>query len=223
MENPDVMSDPRSVEALIDRLGTGLVPVRRLLPAWLRTAGWLLLVAAFAMVLLMHYGAQPMLRRWAATPDLAWAGIGAVITAVSAAWAAFALGVPRRNAAWAWLPLPGALLWIGASGLGCLRTWIAPGTAIAGAHQSADCLLFIIGFSIPLSALLVVLLRRACPLRPVLTAVLIGLASAAASASLLEICHAFDSAATDLLTHALAVAAVVAVNAAMGGRLLSKA
>ena len=223
MENPDVMSDPRSVEALIDRLGTGLVPVRRLLPAWLRTAGWLLLVAAFAMVLLMHYGAQPMLRRWAATPDLAWAGIGAVITAVSAALAAFGLGVPGRNAAWAWLPLPGALLWIGASGLGCLRTWIAPGTAIAGAHQSADCLLFIIGFSIPLSALLVVLLRRACPLRPVLTAVLIGLASAAASASLLEICHAFDSAATDLLTHALAVAAVVAVNAAMGGRLLSKA
>ena len=218
-----MMSDPRSVEALIDRLGTGLVPVRRLLPAWLRTAGWLLLVAAFAVVLLMHYGAQPMLRRWAATPDLAWAGIGAVITAVSAAWAAFALGVPGRKVAWAWLPLPGALLWIGASGLGCLRTWIAPGTAIAGAHQSADCLLFIIGFSIPLSALLVVLLRRACPLRPVLTAVLIGLASAAASASLLEICHAFDSAATDLLTHALAVAAVVAVNAAMGGRLLSKA
>jgi hypothetical protein len=59
-------------------------------------------------------------------------------------------------------------------------------------------------------------------LRPVLTAVLIGLASAAASASLLEICHEYDAAATDLLTHAAAVALVVAVNAAMGGRLLSK-
>jgi hypothetical protein len=223
MENPDVMSDPQSHEALIDRLGTDLVPVRRLLPPWLRTAGWLLVVVALAIGLLMHYGAGPMLQRWAATPDLAWAGIGAVITAISAAWAAFALGVPGRRAAWAWLPLPGALLWIGASGLGCLRTWIAPGTELAGVHQTADCLLFIIGFSVPLSALLIVLLRRACPLRPVLTAVLIGLASAAASASLLEICHAFDSAATDLLTHALAVVAVVAVNAAMGGRLLSKA
>jgi len=201
MENPDVTADPQSHQALIDRLGTDLVPVRRLLPPGLRTAGWLLLVAALAAGLLMHYGAGPMLRRWAATPDLAWAGIGA----------------------WAWLPLPGAVLWIGASGLGCLRTWIAPGTEVAGLHQTADCLIFIIAFSIPLSALLIVLLRRACPLRPVLTAVLIGLASAAASASLLEICHAFDSAATDLLTHALAVAAVVAVNAAMGGRLLSKA
>ena len=39
----------------------------------------------------------------------------------------------------------------------------------------------------------------------------------------MEICHAFDAAATDLLTHALAVVVVVAANAAMGGRLLSKA
>ena len=221
------MSDPRSHEALIDQLGTELVPVRRLLPPWLRTAGWLLAVAVIAAVLLMHYGADPMLRRWAGTPDLGWAGLGAVITAITAAWAAFALGVPGRPAAWAWLPLPGALLWIGASGLGCLRlhlqNLVASGTQVPTMHQSADCLVFIISFSIPLSALLIVLLRRACPLRPVLAAVLIGLASAAASASLLEICHSFDAAATDLLTHALAVAVVVALNAAMGGRLLSRA
>jgi hypothetical protein len=221
------MSDPRSHEALIDQLGTELVPVRRLLPPWLRTAGWLLVVAAIAAVLLMHYGADPMLRRWAGTPDLGWAGMGAVITAITAAWAAFALGVPGRPSAWAWLPLPGALLWIGASGLGCLRVYvrdlIAPGTQLASMHQSADCLVFIISFSVPLSALLILLLRRACPLRPVLTAVMVGLASAAASASLLEICHSYDAAATDLLTHALAVAVVVAVNAAMGGRLLSRA
>jgi hypothetical protein len=221
------MSDPRSYEALIDRLGAELVPVRRLRPPSLRTLGWLLVVAAIAVVLLMHYGTGGMLKRFAGTPDLAWAGVGAVITAISAAWAAFALSVPGRRAAWAWLPLPGALLWIGASGLGCLRQTVshvlAPGTQISTMHQSADCLVFIIGFSVPLSALMVFLLRRAYPLRPVLTAVLVGLASAAASASLLEICHSYDAAATDLLTHAAAVVLVVLVNAAMGGRLLSKA
>jgi hypothetical protein len=222
------MSASRTTEAsshedLIGQLGTELVPVRRLPPPWLRTAGWLVVVAVIAGALLMHFGAGGMLRRWAGTPDLGWAGVGAVITAITAAWAAFSLGVPGRRAAWAWLPLPGALLWIGASGMGCLRDWIAPGTQVASAHQSADCLVFIIAFSLPLSALLIWLLRRACPLRPVLTAVMIGLASAAASASLLEICHSYDAAATDLLTHALAVAVVVAVNAAMGGRLLSKA
>jgi hypothetical protein len=196
-------------ETLIHALGAGLVPVRRLPPPWLRTLGWLAVVAVLAVALLWRYGTGIAMERWQASPDMGWATAGAVLTAICAAWA--------------WLPLPGALLWIGASGLGCLRTWLAPGTEVAGVQQSADCLIFIIAFSIPLSALLIVLLRRACPLRPVLTAVLIGLASAAASASLLEICHAFDSAATDLLTHALAVAAVVAVNAAMGGRLLSKA
>jgi hypothetical protein len=214
-------SDPRH-DALIDALGAGLTPVRRLPPPWLRTLGWLLAVAAIAAALLMHYGAAPMMRRWASAPDLAWAAAGAVLTAVCAAWAAFVLGVPGRSRAWAWLPLPGALLWIGASGMGCLRTWLAPGTSIATMHQSADCLVFIVSFSIPLSALMVWLLRRACPLRPVLTAVLVGLASAAASASLLEICHSFDAAAADLLTHALAVGIVVAANVAMGGRLLSR-
>lgn len=212
-------SDPRH-QTLIDTLGAELTPVRRLLPPWLRTLGWLAAVAAIAAGLLMHYGTAPMLGRWAGAHDLAWAAGGAVLTTACAAWAAFALGVPGRSRAWAWLPLPGVLLWIGASGLGCLRTWIAPGTSIATIHQSVDCLAFIVGFSIPLSAWMIWLLRRACPLRPILTAILVGLASAAASASLLEICHEYDAAATDLLTHALAVGIVIAVNAAMGGRLL---
>lgn len=216
------MSSDMRHQALIDKLGAQLTPVRRLLPPWLRTLGWLLAVALIAAALLAHYGAGPMLQRWAGAPDLAWAAAGAVLTAVCAAWAAFELGVPGRSRAWAWLPLPGALLWIGASGLGCLRTWLAPDTSIATLHQSADCLVFIVGFAIPLSALMVWLLRRACPLRPVLAAVLVGLASAAASASLLEICHAYDAAATDLLTHAAAVGIVVLANAALDGRLLAR-
>lgn len=214
------MSEPRLTESLIQSLGEQLTPVRRLPPPSLRTAGWLLAVAVIATWLLAHYGIGGMLRRWSGTPDLAMAGIGAVITAVCAAWAAFALGVPGRPARWAWLPVPGLLLWVGASGMGCLRHWVAPDTHAASLPEANDCLIFIISISIPLSALLILLVRRACPLRPVLTAVMIGLASAAASAALLEICHSFDSTATDLMMHALAVGFVVAINAAMGGRLL---
>ncbi|UGB37001.1 NrsF family protein [Frateuria soli] len=215
------MADPHAHDRLIASLGAELAPVRRLRPPWLRTLGWLAVVAAIALALFAHYGTAPMLARWAGAPELGWAGIGAALTTVAAAWAAFALGVPGRRAAWAWLPLPPALLWIGASGLGCLRDWIAPATNVASAPEAGGCLFFIIGFSVPLSALLLVLLRRACPLRPVLTAVMVGLASAAASASLLEIFHAFDAAATDLAMHALAVAVVIGANAALGGRLLA--
>jgi hypothetical protein len=216
------MSDAPRHEALIDVLGAELTPVRRLPPPWLRTLGWLSMVAVIAVVMFMHFGASTMVHRWNAAPDLGWAAFGGVITAITAALAAFALAVPGRSIRWVWVPVPSALLWIGASGMGCLRAHI-PGMPVLDLHGANDCFIFIISFSIPLSGLLIWLLRRACPLHPVLTAVIVGLASASASASLLEICHNFDAAATDLLMHAVAVAIVVALNAIMGGKLLSRA
>lgn len=214
------MADAPSHDSLIRALGTELVPVRRLRSPLQRAMGWTVLLAALAALLARHYGLTPMLTRWAGAPDLAWAGLGAALTAVVAGWVAFSLGVPGRSVRRAWLVLPPALLWIGASGLGCLREWVAPDTAVATLAQTHGCVEFILALSLPLSALMVWLLRRACPLRPVLTAVVIGLASAAASASLLEICHEFDAAATDLTMHALAVGLVIGANALCGGRLL---
>jgi hypothetical protein len=161
-------------------------------------------------VLFERYGAGTMLHRWLMAPDLGWAAAGAVVTAVTAAVAAFVLAVPGRSMLWAWVPVPSALLWIGASGLGCLRAHI-PGMPVMDMHGANHCLM------------LIWLLRRACPLRPVLSAVLVGLASAAASTSLLEICHNFDATASDLMMHALAIVIVVGLNAMMGGRLLSRA
>lgn len=209
-------------QELIEALGAGLTPTKRLPPPWLRSLAWLAVVAAIAAGLLTHFGSAPMLGRFAAVPERAWGFAGAALTTVGAAWAALALGVPGRSRAWACLPLPGALLWIGASGFGCLREWFAPAAAITStAVPAAHCLVFIILVSIPLSALMAWLLRRACPLRPVLTAILMGLASAAAAAVLLAIFHPYDAAATDLLVHGLAVVIVVAANAALGNRLLS--
>jgi hypothetical protein len=216
------MSDAARHQALIDALGAELTPVRRLLPPWRRALAWLAIVAVLAVALFLRYGAGTMLHRWSAAPDLGVAACGAVITAITAALASFVLAVPGRSIRWAWLPVPSALVWIGASGLGCLRAHI-PGMPVLNLHGANDCLIFIVSFSLPLSGVMVWLLRRACPLRPVLTAVLVGLASAAASASLLEICHNFDAAASDLVMHAVAVALVVGLNALMGGRLLSRA
>ncbi|RUL74094.1 NrsF family protein [Dyella choica] len=216
------MSDLARHEALIDALGAELTPVRRLLPPWRRALGWLLVVVMAAAVLFMHYGAGTMLHRWGAAPDLGVAACAAVVTAITAALASFVLAIPGRSLVWAWLPVPAALVWIGASGLGCLRAHI-PGMAVMDWHGANDCLKFILGFSVPLSGLMIWLLRRACPLRPTLTAVMVGLASASASACLLEICHNFDATASDLLMHALAVAIVIGANALMGGRLLLRA
>lgn len=212
------MTDSRSHENLIHDLGAGLTPVRRVSPSWFALA-WLAVAAVIAAGLAMAYDTHAMMLRLESAPDMWLAAAGSALTAILAAKAAFELGVPGRSRAWALLPLPAAALWIGASGMGCLRI-LAEGGAHGG--DGVDCLKFIIGFSVPLAVAMVLLLRRAFPLYPVLTSALAGLACAAASATLLNFCHPFDASAIDLAVHAVAVGLVVGVMALSGGRLLRR-
>jgi hypothetical protein len=139
-----------------------------------------------------------------------------------AAIAAFHLSLPDSPRAWAWLPVPAVLLWIGASGAGCLRSWFVPDTHAADLSEARDCLLFILALSVPLSALIFVMLRQAYPLQPGLTAAIAGLAVAAAAATLLNFFHPFDAAATDLAVHAFAVALVIVLSRTFGARTFHK-
>jgi hypothetical protein len=209
------------VDHLIRDLSADLVPVRRLLPPGLAALCWLGAVVALAAVLAAFTDLGAIGRRLEAAPDMWLAVTGSCLTSVLAAFGAFQLSRPDRSPAWALLPLPAALLWIGASGAGCLRTWLIPGTHEAVLGEAKDCLLFIVGVSLPLSALLFFMLRRAYPLRPDLTAAIGGLAAAAAAATLLNFFHPYDAAATDLVVHALAVTFVVLANKAFGGRVLN--
>jgi hypothetical protein len=207
-------------DRLIGALAADLRPVRRLPPPALRALSWLALVAALAAVLARFGDMAAMWQRLSASPDMWLALLGAVATAVTAAFAAFALSLPDRSRIWALLPLPAAALWVVASGLGCLRAQVLPGTHVAALGEARDCLLFIVGLSVPLSAALIVMLRRGCSLAPGLTATMAGLAAAGAAAALLNFFHPFDAAATDLTVHAVAVGVVVAAARALGGRTL---
>jgi hypothetical protein len=208
-------------ERLIHDLTADLAPVRRLRPPSVRALAWLAVVVAIAIVLAMIVDLPAVGRRLAATLDMWLAVTGSALTAILAAIAAFQLSLPDARRAWALLPLPAALLWIVASGVGCLRVWFVPGTHAADLSEARDCLIFIVGLSVPLSALLIMMLRRACPLQPGLTAAIAGLASAAAAATLLNFFHPFDAAATDLTVHIFAVALVIVANQAFSGRLLA--
>ena len=207
-------------EHLIRDLASDLGPVGRLRPPTVRALGWLAVVAIVAVALARFADLPALASRLSASPDMWLALTGAIMTAVLAALAAFQLSLPDANRAWALLPLPAALLWVIASGIGCLRAWLLPGTHVAGWNEARDCLIFIIGISIPLSVLMFVMLRRACSLQPGLTAAMGGLATAAAAATLLNFFHPFDAAATDLAVHACAVALVIAANWSFSGRLL---
>lgn len=209
-------------DALIDVLASGLRPVRRLSPPALRALLWLGLVALIATALALVTDLDGLERRLAAAPDLWLAVLGSTLTAIGAALAAFELSVPDRRATWAMLPIPPLLLWIGASGLGCLRGSIVPGTHVAPLSEASDCLLFILGLSVPLGGALFLLLRHGFALRPGLTAAIGGLAVAAAAATLLNFFHPFDTAATDLAVHAVAVALVIGVSRLAAGRALPR-
>jgi hypothetical protein len=208
-------------DALIRDLAADLVPVRRLPSPTTRALLWLAAVVAFSLVLAAFSDVTTVARRLMATPDMALAALGSASTTVLAALAAFQLSVPGHSRAWALLPMPAALVWVAASGAGCLRSWLIPNAQLATMSEEKDCLLFIVGLSVPLSVLLIVMLRRAFPLYPGLIAVLAGLASAAAAASLLLLFHPFDASATDLAVHALAVCLVVGANRVFGGRSLT--
>ena len=209
-----------SNDQLIGALAANLRPVRPLPPPALRTLLWLMLVAAVAAALATFSDLAVMWHRITASSDMWLAVLGSIATMATAAFAAFELSLPDRSQAWALLPLPAAALWVGASGLGCMAGYVLPGTHVAAIGETRDCLLFIIGLSVPLSATLIVMLRRAYSLAPPLTAAMAGLASAAAAATLLNFFHPFDATVTDLAVHAVAVAIVVAAAWAFGTRTL---
>jgi hypothetical protein len=211
-----------SHDQLIHGLSTDLKPVGRLHRPTLRAALWLAVVAAIALGLAAFADVNAMWQRLTSAPDLWLAVIGSTLTAIFAAFAAFELSLPDTSRVWAALPLPATILWIAASGLGCLRTWLAPQTHVATLGEARDCLVFIVALSIPLSALLFVMLRRAYPLYLGLTAAIAGLAVAAAAATLLNFFHPYDAAATDLAVHAVAVAIVIAVSSALTGKIFGR-
>ena len=210
-----------SHDQLIRGLAADLRPVRRLRPPLMRALAWLAVFAVLAAGLAVFANLDAVWQRISAAPDLWLAVIGSTVTAILAAIAAFELSLPDAPRIWAVLPLPAALLWAGASGFGCLRVWVAPQSHVAVINEARDCLILIVLLSVPLSALLLAMLRRAYPLYPGLTAAIGGLAVAAAAATLLNFFHPYDAAATDLAVHTVAVVLVIAANCALGGRIFA--
>ena len=208
-------------ETLIQTLAAELRPVRRLWPAWVRALLFVAICGAIAAGLAAVAGSDTVLRKLAGGPmDMLEVAAGA-LTAVLAAMAAFQLATPGRSPAFALLPLPSFVVWVAASGWGCWRTeTLGPDPASLNLPQS--CFRFIVGMSVPLSAVMFVMLRRAYSVRPGLTATMAGLACAAASATLLVFVHPFGVTAPDLVVHGAAIAIVIGANRLASGRLLRR-
>ena len=210
-----------SLDSLIAELGADLRPVGRLRAPLIRACVWLALVLAIALALASIADLPAIGQRLRAVPDMWLAVLGSTLTTVLGAIAAFELSVPDRRPAWALLPLPGLAVWIAATGMGCLRSWGIPDMPMADMTEARTCFTFIVSLSVPLSVALILMIRRACPLRPNLTAVTGGLTVAGAAATLLNFFHPYDAGATDIAVHVVAILLVIGLNRLVGGRLLT--
>ena len=210
-------------DRLIESLAAQLQPVRRLRSPLLRALLWLAVVGVASSVLIMREVHLGVFMQRIATPRVAVECIATALTALTAIVAAFELSVPGHSPWWAALPLPPFLLWLAASGLGCL----ANGLGLYGAHGSAgesySCFTFIAGVSLPLAAGLFWMLRRARPIAPLPVAALGTLGVAATAAFILQFFHPFDVTVIDLALHLAAIALVVLIGTAWRRQLLAAA
>lgn len=199
---------------LIQRLAAGAQPVKRLRPPVLRAALWLVAVAAIIATTISLFADFAVFARRAQDPKFAFELVGTLLTGVAAVVAAFHLSLPDRPRSWALLPLPPLALWIVSSGYSCYRSWIVAGPAGWELGETAHCLRFILGWSVPLAVSLIVLLHRSAPLAPVPVAALGGLGVAAIAAFALQFFHPFNVTFIDLGIHLGAVVIVVLATAA---------
>jgi len=214
------MAVPEAIshESLIGALAAGLKPVKPLRSFALQAAVWLGAVAVMAGGLALFADLPAVAARLLAAPDMWLAATGSALTAALGAIAAFQLSLPDRKPWWALLPLPGLVLWLSASGLGCLRSVAEMGVYEEIFAESRACLVFILAMSIPLSAALIVLLRRGYSLHPNLMGLMAGIAAAGASVMLLNFVHPHDPSVIGIAVHGTGIALVAAFNRLTGGR-----
>jgi hypothetical protein len=201
-------------DQLIERLAAQAQPVRRLRPPLRRAGLWLFAVAVLTGGAIAAFTDWHVFAERARDLRLVIEMAGTLAAGIAAIVAAFELSLPDRSRRWLLLPLPPLILWLASSGYGCYRHWLTVGPSGWELGESAHCLRFILGMSVPLGISLLIALRRASPLAPLPVGAAGGLGVGALAAFALQFFHPFDVTVMDLAVHAIAVGVVIAVASA---------
>ncbi|HVJ56060.1 MAG TPA: DUF1109 domain-containing protein [Aliidongia sp.] len=213
------MSDTTDLIAVLAR---DAAPVRPLRSPLLRAIGWLLFATLVIGGLVMDHGMRHdiALRFGQSRFMIEW--LGSVSTAILAALAAFYLSVPGRSSAWTLLPIPGLVLWSLGTGYGCYSDWLRLGPDGLALGTSWDCLRFIALTTVPLSAMLLFLLRYTAPIRPIPTTILATLSVAALAAAGQSLMHGLDTTIMVLAWHVGTTSVLLLAARFAGPRLLDR-
>jgi hypothetical protein len=205
-------------DALIQELANSAVPVRRLSAPWARMLMWVALSVPFlaAVIWLMMPGDINPVAALADRHFLIEEAI-LLVTALTAALAAFASVVPGYDRRVLLLPLVPLAAWLASVGEGCWSNWVALGADGLMLRADWDCLPPSILIGIVPSIAMVLMLRRGAPLLPRISIALGALAVAAFANLGLRLFHVGDASVMVLFWH-LGGAAVLTGLAALAGR-----
>lgn len=207
---------------LIESLATTAAPIKRLRSPWARTGTWLALAIGLIGVLALLHGPRPDLAVRLHQSEFRVSVAASLLTGVLAALAALMATLPDRSRWWLLLPVPAAGLWMSSIGYGCLTDWVR--LDMTGLHwgEAISCFVTLLVSSVPLSALMFWMMRHAARLRPRGPIICAGVAVAALTATALSVLHQFDASVMILMWNFGAVIAVIAVDAVVGRKVISR-
>jgi hypothetical protein len=204
---------------LIELLAADAVPVRRLRPPLLRAGLWLAFALFIAGLVGVLHGVRPELGLLVEDTAFDLVETASLATAVLAAIAAFYLSLPDRSSWWLALPAPPFILWSSMIGYDCLTNWIGLSPDSSVLAVSAQCFAIAALTSLPLSLLLMAMLRHAAFVRPIEVTASGALAVGAFAATAISLLHGLDATAMILLWN-LGTAVVFVLGGSVTGRWL---
>jgi hypothetical protein len=198
-----------------------VTPVRRLRPPLARATFWLSVAAVILVLLAVSHGARPDLAQRLQQATFVVSIGAALLTGILAAITSFLVSLRDRSRGWLLLPLPALVLWLSTIGYGCLTDWVDLDAGSLRIGEAARCFAALVLTSVPLSLLMLVMLRHTAPLRPTPVALTSSLAVAAMTASALSLSHAVDATIMVLISTLGPAVAFVGLGALLGTRMFT--
>jgi hypothetical protein len=210
-----------NTDALIEDLVAAGRPVKRLLRPELRALAWFAFAVVTVVIVMAVHGIDAGELRLAMTdPRLIAEEVATLVTAVSAAVAAFGSTVPGANRRWFLVPFAGLGAWVLLTGAGCAADYARLGPAAFGLRLDTDCFLPGAIAGAILTVMVIAMLRRGAPLVPRLTLVFAGMAVAATVNLGLLVLHEGDVSIILLVWHTGYVVGLAAIGAWIAPALL---
>lgn len=181
--------------ALIRSLAADAPPVRRLRPPLIRAMGWLLMAAGIMGLMTISHGLRPQFAERMQDAVFALNMMASLATGILATVATFFVSLPDRSRAWLLLPAPALVVWLATIGYQCFNGWVPVPPGAITVEAASGCLATLVLTSLPLSLLMLVMLRYTAALRPRSIILMGSLAVSAITATALSMFHPLDATA----------------------------